>query len=135
MPEFSILSEVALKTCHPDIQTVIRTVIQVFDFKVLYGFRSNEKQQELFEAGLSKKKSGESKHNKVPSLAIDVAPFPIDWKDTERFCYLAGMIMMTAWELGILMRWGRDWNQNTIFKDESFLDYGHFELMGVKYDK
>ncbi len=27
------------------------------------------------------------------------------------------------------IRWGGDWNMNTMIKDESFRDTGHFELV------
>jgi len=128
MPNFSVLSEVKLKTCHYDIQTVIRTVIQRIDFSIIWGHRGNELQQQLYESGFSDKKAGESKHNLMPSEAIDIAPYPINWEDKKRFYYLAGMVMMTAWELNIKLRWGGDWNMNDNLNDQKLFDLGHFEL-------
>ncbi len=55
--------------------------------QLLEGHRSNEDQLKAFNAGKSRIKSG-GKHNHSPSLATDVAPWPIDWSDKNRFTIL-----------------------------------------------
>ena len=109
MPHFSALSERRLAQCHPDIQRVLREVIKHFDFAVLVGFRDEEEQERCFHDGSSRKHWPDSKHNTFPTRAVDIAPYPVDWKDVERFAYLAGMAMAFAIQLGIKLRWGGWW--------------------------
>lgn len=66
----------------------------------------------------------------MPSNAVDIAPYPIDWNDRERFTYLAGHVKMAAHMLGIKVTWGGDWNNNNEVKDNNFDDLPHFELTG-----
>ena len=47
-----------------------------------------------------------SKHNKLPSKAVDVAPYPIDWNDPDRFYHFAGYVRGIAEGMGIKIRWG-----------------------------
>jgi len=133
MPRFSARSRAKLDTCHPDLQKVFEAVIKNFDCTILTGHRSQEEQDEKFTQGLSKVKWPDSKHNSVPSRAVDVAPSPIDWEDRERFTYFAGYVLATAHSMGIDLRWGGDWNQNVGthrdgLKDNRFDDLPHFEL-------
>lgn len=78
--------------------------------------------------GFSKVRFPNSRHNVNPSLAVDVAPWPIDWMDTERFIYFGGYVKGIAAQLGIPIRWGGDWDGDFELKDNLFNDYGHFEI-------
>lgn len=129
MPRFSNRSKMALETCHPDLQKVFTEAIKHIDFMVLEGHRGQEAQDKAWRSGYSKVRWPNGKHNKNPSLAVDIAPYPIAWGDTERFVYFAGYIMGIASQLGIKLRWGGDWDQDTQVTDERFRDYGHFELV------
>jgi len=131
MAKFGKTSKRRLKTCHPDIQRLMNEVIKLYDFSVLEGERTLEKQQEYFKAGKSKLDGiyQKSKHQSSPSLAVDIVPYPIDWNDTKRFAYLAGLVMAKADELGIKIRWGGNWDMDFDFKDQSFHDLPHFELV------
>jgi hypothetical protein len=62
-------------------------------------------------------------------MAVDVAPYPIDWEDTKRFYHFAGFVQATAKQLNIPIIWGGDWNNNNNFKDQTFNDLVHFELI------
>lgn len=128
MPYFSDQSESRLKTCDEGLQHVCRTVIQHYDFKVIFGHRGEVEQNNILSV-FSTKKYPDSKHNLMPSLAVDVAPYPIDWKDTDRFIHLAGMMLMAGFLLGIKLRWGGDWDRDTDMKDQTLMDFGHFELV------
>lgn len=128
MPSFSASSQKALETTHPLLQEILQEAIKHIDFSVLEGWRSAERQDALWEMGLSKKKAGESRHNSWPSEAVDIAPYPIDWEDTERFVFLAGVVWLVAKQHGVEIRWGGDWDSDKMMKDENFRDYGHFEL-------
>lgn len=104
-------------------------VVYSFDCTVLEGYRSPKRQHQLFMEGKSKVDAGESKHNASPSLAVDVAPCPIDWNDKERFYLFAGYVLGRADALGIKIRWGGDWDQDTLVDDQTFNDLVHFELI------
>jgi peptidoglycan L-alanyl-D-glutamate endopeptidase CwlK len=129
MKEFSFKSQQQLSTCDERLQRVAHAVLQILDISVLEGNRSNEKQALAFESGESQKKAGESKHNVMPSKAMDIACFPIDWENKEQFCYLAGIVIGVASQMGIRIRWGGDWKQTGNPEKNSFNDMDHFELM------
>ena len=131
MPKFGKSSKRRLATCHEDLQEIFNEVIKYFDCSVLCGHRGEEDQNKAFESGHSKVKWPKGRHNHNPSIAVDVAPYPIDWKDRERMTYFAGMVMGIAKAKGIGLRWGGDWNQNTDLKDNSFDDLPHFELTNI----
>lgn len=129
MPKFSKRSNMRLETCHPDLQKIFKHIIKHNNCTILEGHRTNAKQQELFENGSSKVKAGKSKHNKYPSLAVDVAPYPIFWEEKERFLFFGGYVKSVADTLNIKIRWGGDWDGDGNFKDQTFNDYVHFELL------
>ena len=117
-------------TCTADLQYIATRAIQIIDFSVLWGYRNEQEQNEAYEKGRSKLRFPYSKHNTYPSQAIDLAPYPIDWKNIKRFIYLGGVMLGIAKEKHLRIRWGGDWNSNGILSDENFKDYGHFELIG-----
>ena len=108
---------------------VIEQAIEIVDFSVLEGYRGPDRQDEMFRTGQSKLQWPDSKHNSLPSLAVDIAPYPIDWEDTERFVFLAGVVFTIAIQNGIDLRWGGDWDGDGFMRDETFRDYVHFELL------
>jgi hypothetical protein len=126
MPKFSEASREELETCDPRLQTLFNIVILFFDCKVLEGYRSETRQLDLYERGLSQVKKGN--HNYHPSRAVDVAPYPIDWADTPRWYYFGGLVMGIAKILEIPIRWGGDWDQDTMVSDQSFNDLVHYEI-------
>ncbi len=129
MPNFSEKSLNKLKTCHEDIQEVLKEAVKHFDFTILEGHRGAAEQDRLYSIGKSKLKFPKSRHNQLPSMAVDIAPYPIDWEDRERFTYLAGHIMGIGQKMGILLRWGGDWGRTTDLKHNHFDDLPHFELI------
>lgn len=128
MALFSLISKARLATCHPDLQRLFHEVVKRFDCRVLCGTRSQMKQDAAFAAGYSKVQWPNSKHNRSPSLAVDVLPYPVDWGDTNRMYHFAGYVRRTAEELGIPLRWGGDWDGDTEVDDQDFNDLAHFEL-------
>jgi len=135
MPMFSPSSFSKLSTCHNDLQVIFFEVIKTFDCTVLEGHRNQVEQDKDFEEGKTKLKWPNGKHNATPSNAVDIAPCPLDFSDTQRFHYFAGFVMGTAQRLkdeGKVthsLRWGGDWNRNWEVKDENFRDLCHYELM------
>lgn len=129
MPRFSDSSRGKLSHCRSEIQAVLDGVIRHYDFTVVTGYRDDEQQDFAYETGMSKVKWPNSKHNQYPSEAVDIAPYPIDWRDTERFYLLAGRVLQVADELGVRLRWGGDWDGDDDLHDQTFMDLGHFELV------
>ena len=134
MPRYSNRSKNNLATCHPDLQTVFHEVIKHFDVAILEGHRSKERQNRLHAEGKSQLTYPQSEHNAMPSNAVDVAPWPIDWQDRERFTLMAGFVQGVAAQLHArgeiehLLRWGGDWDKDTQVQDNGFDDLPHFEL-------
>jgi peptidoglycan L-alanyl-D-glutamate endopeptidase CwlK len=62
-------------------------------------------------------------------VAVDAAPWPIDWRDTERFIYFGGYVKGIAAQQGVPIRWGGDWDGDFALKDNLFNDYAHFEIV------
>lgn len=114
-------------TCDVRLQQVVRAAIERMDFTVLCGHRGEVEQNEAYERGFSKLKFPKSNHNSVPSKAVDLAPYPIDWKDLDRFKVLMLIVKSEAAERGIKLRFGWDWNGNEK-ADERFVDWPHVEI-------
>ena len=129
MPDYSTSSKKKLAQCHPLLQQVFKRVLETIDHTVVCGSRSKEEQNKLFAEGKSQLQYPNGKHNALPSLAVDVAPYPIDWNDRERFTLFAGFVLGTASEMGITLRWGGDWDKDFQTKDNNFDDLVHFELV------
>lgn len=119
---------------HPALQRILDQAIQLTDFSIIEGFRDEATQNRYYDDGKSKLRFPDSKHNRRPSLAVDIVPFPIDWSNRERFYFLAGVIKGIAKKEGISIRWGGDWNSNGKFEDQTFHDLPHFELVGDNYE-
>ena len=138
MPSFSTKSRQKLATCALPLQQLFNEVIKQLDCTVLYGFRSPEEQFELYKRGrelvngiwviTDKSKVVTyrdgyrmlSAHNYQPSKAVDVAPYPIDWEDIDRFNLFVNHVLRTAAEMGIKIKSGRDFKMK---------DYPHYELV------
>ena len=129
MAQFSEKSKRILATCHPKLVAVCNTAIMRFDFSVISGNRVEQEQNQLFRDGKSHLTFPHSKHNKKPSMAVDLAPFPIDWEDTGRFKLLAGYLLGLSTALEIDIRWGGDWNRDFNMENQRFNDLPHFELI------
>ena len=96
------------------------------DFTILCGHRGKEEQDEAVRAGHSRTPWPTSKHNGTPSLAVDIAPYPVDWHDLARFDKLA-VEVKAAWagltdaeREGFTLSWGGDWT--------GFVDRPHWEV-------
>ena len=128
MYRFSERSWTRLRTCEPALQRVIVEAMgyQIMDFTILQGRRTLEQQRRLVEQGFSTTMN--SLHLRNPSQAVDIAPWPIDWDDIKRFYTLGGIVLAAAKAVNIPIRWGGDWDGDSVTTDQSFNDPGHFEL-------
>lgn len=104
-----------LATCHPDLQRLVSAVVEgidagdlasagILDVTVLCGHRGADAQEKAFRDGASKLRWPKSEHNSLPSRAVDLAPYPIDWQNVPRFDVLRGYVLGVAARLGIKIR-------------------------------
>jgi hypothetical protein len=133
MPNFSASSNEKLNAAHPELQRLFTEVVKHFDCTVVCGFRGKAEQDMAVAGGNSKTPWPTSKHNKQPSLAVDVMPYPVDWSGSkesiERVTLFAGFVLGVASQLGIKIKWGHDWNSDTVPDSKGFVDRPHYELI------
>jgi hypothetical protein len=122
-----------LKTLHPDLQAICLDLIKIIDVTIVWGYRGEVEQNIAWETRQSDKKFPHSKHNRLPSRGVDVAPYNakikgVDWNDTDKFYYMDGIIKGIAQARGIRIRGGWDWDGDNDFTDQNLNDLAHFEL-------
>jgi len=127
--KFGRRSKANLFTAETKLQEIAYHVIKIIDHSVLQGHRGEEKQDDMFHSGLSKLEWPNSKHNSSPSKAIDVAPYPIDWNDLEKFRNVAMFTRGIGAGKGVEIRLGMDWDSDFTFRDQRFHDIGHVEIV------
>ena len=131
MPHFGRQSAMNLDTCDPRLIALANETLLIgMDFTVTGGHRGEEAQNEAYHAGLSKLKWPDSLHNSDPSKAVHFVPYPVNWKDLNRFYHLAGLARAVADRMGIGIRWGGDWDGDFDLRDQTFMDLAHYELIG-----
>ena len=126
MPRFGKRSKKRLKGVDTKLVNVLNELIKIMDVTIIEGLRTQERQDELVAKGASKTRY--SKH--IQGKAVDLAPYPIDWEDRERFHYMGGMVRGIAQQLNVPVRWGGDWDSDGEIKDNSFDDLVHVEIKG-----
>lgn len=111
-------------------------MIKEHDCAIIEGHRARRRQNQLFRDKKSKVKWPNSKHNRMPSMAVDVAPWMdgegIPWEDNRRFYGFAQNVLDTAARLGIKIRFGGDWDMDGDYNDQEFKDLCHFELLSTE---
>lgn len=126
MPKFSLRSKERLATCHADIRKVCNELIKYINFSVICGYRRKDDQDKAYAEGKSKLKWPKSAHNSLPSKAVDIVPYPLDWNDIGSFKQLHGAFMVVAQqlfdaaEIGSKFEWGGDWKK--------LKDYPHYQI-------
>lgn len=119
------LSDISLKrlnTCCDELQNLFYEVAKLTPIIVICGYRGKEDQELAFKNKHSKLPWPRSKHNVYPSMAVDIAPLPLDWKNINAFLLLSEIIKQEADKQGIddMLTWGGDWKK--------FKDYPHWEI-------
>jgi len=135
MPQFSKSSLEKLNTCEAKLQILFKHIVTNYDCTILVGHRTEEEQELAYSENRSKKHWPDSNHNKIPSRAVDVSPYPVpkkwgdgDRNEYEKFRYFAFYVAGVADTLGIPIRWGGDWDSDHDVNDQYFNDLVHFEL-------
>lgn len=121
MPKLSARSERCLATAHPDLQKVFRKVAETEAIEIICGHRPKEEQDRAYREGHSRERWPNSRHNSMPSQAVDVCPLPIDFENLEPFKRLAKRVKEIAALMGVPLDWGGEcWPH--------FRDYPHYQL-------
>lgn len=105
-----------------------------FDLSITDSYRGKAEQEAAFERGASKVRWPDSKHNRAPTHAGHLDPYPIDYDDPLRYYVLAGVVLAAAKQLGweSKLRWGGDWDRDLRLEEETFRDLAHWELIDVE---
>lgn len=114
------------------LKKIVDDILHYTDVSLVTGYRNRIDQDTAFRNGHSQLQYPQSKHNKYPAVAVDIAPWPYPEKDTElwgQLGYIAGVAIMCAERYGVELRWGGDWNQNGTVTDNNFDDLFHFEIV------
>ena len=117
MPEYSIRSKEKKDTCNVKLQRIADKLIEFYDNTFVYGYRGYEIQEKLFKEGKSKLHFPDSAHNKYPSKAMDLQPYPYPHhNERDEFMFMRGLVYAIANELRIKLKPTINW------------DLFHFEL-------
>ena len=131
---FGKTSQMKLYTAHPDLEIIMEDALDtgIMDFSIIEGHRGEIEQNRYYKLGKSRVKFPDGKHNKIPSRAVDAAPFingKVSWNRLH-CCVLAGIILACAAKRGIKLRWGGNWDMDSEpITDQDFQDLVHFELV------
>ena len=129
MPSFSAPDLDRLKRLHPELQRLFVEAIKQTPFTIRDTNRGRADQEKAFREGKSKVHFSDSAHNYSPSLAADIYPLPVDFKNREAFRHLQiDVLKPLAKKLGIPIRQGIDFNMNGVLTDDKFQDLPHVEL-------
>lgn len=131
MREWSTRSKKVYDTLDGDLQVLVtRLRDEVADISLTSGYRDREEQNGLHENGLSTLRWPDSKHNRKPSLAVDLQPYPYPRREVKLWAalgYIAGNAQRIAKEEGFRIRWGGDWDGDGDITDQTFDDLFHLE--------
>jgi peptidoglycan L-alanyl-D-glutamate endopeptidase CwlK len=139
-------------TLHPDLQSVLDEAILYNDFTITDGGRTAQEQFQLYKIGRKLDDKGKwikvgkvvtncdgyksiSNHQSVPSKAVDIAPWPIDYGDELSFALLIGRILEIArrqkaeGKIKSTIRSGADWDNDGKTKDERLIDLPHLQII------
>lgn len=128
-----------LNGVHPDLVAVVKRAIEITtqDFSVLCGVRTQAEQKELYAQGRTKPgpvvtwtlNSNHFVNSDGFGHAVDLVPYPVDWKTLSKFDAIAKAMMQAAKELGVKLRWGADWDMDGLVREKGESDSPHFEII------
>ena len=133
---YSSRSRNKLQTCHDDLIILMMAALDdpecPCDITILEGHRGEERQNQMVAEGKSQLPWPRSRHNAMPSMAVDIAPYidGISW-DWAHYEPLAAHIK-TVWQRLLMddkvsgqyrLEWGGDWR--------SFRDGPHWQLSDI----
>jgi peptidoglycan LD-endopeptidase CwlK len=129
-------SEKRLEGVNPTLISIVRRAAKRLPFSlfVVEGLRTKERQEHLYAQGRTKpgpKVTWTMKSKHLDGRAVDLAPLihgAIDWKDLKKFDQIATAMIEAGKEVGVLVRWGGDWDMDGLPRERGESDSPHFEL-------
>lgn len=129
-------SEKRLEGVNPTLVSIVRRAAKRLPFSlfVVEGLRTKERQEQLYAQGRTKpgpKVTWTMKSKHLDGRAVDLAPLidgAIDWKDLKKFDQIAAAMIEAGKEVGVLVRWGADWDMDGLPRERGESDSPHFEL-------
>ena len=129
-------SEKRLEGVNPTLVSVVRRAAKRLPFSlfVVEGLRTRERQAELYAQGRTKpgKKVTWTLHSRhIEGKAVDLAPIidgVIDWNDLKKFDQIGKAMIEAGKEVGVLVRWGADWDMDGLPRERGESDSPHFEI-------
>ena len=129
-----------IKCCDPFLQHLLYEVAKITNLRIIEGLRTVDRQQRLIDEGKSKISNARHAPH-VQGIAVDIIPLDKNrefhgWgegkdevKEVGMFYNLHGIIYTVAKHLIIPIRWGGDWDGDGSFKDQTFDDLVHYEVI------
>lgn len=131
MSRWSYSSRVKLEQLDDRLKRIVGRVRDCRDISIITGHRGQDEQELMVQLGRSKVRWPNSKHNTMPSLAVDVQPYPyVEASLREDLSYIAGLFVAFGRTDGVKIRWGGDWDRDGETHDNNFDDLFHFEIIG-----
>lgn len=157
--KYSPASKAKFATLCPELQDTMELVLQRWDHTIFFGFRGRADQEKALADGFTTKPFGASKHNVLPSDAVDAGPFypevptgGIDWRtdkdlmiaarngdwtafrvileNIKRWYAFSAFVRGVGWGKGrYIIRSGCDWNNDQRFNDHRLIDLPHHEIV------
>lgn len=140
MNKWSKQSKENYRTLHPDLKILADEVLKLHDCTIRQGYRDKDTQNKYFRNGTSKVEWPNSKHNLMPSEAIDLSPYipGLNPWDMEHVLHFSGVVQAIAARLyddGLMSKrliWGGSWSTDLdaalAFDEHRFFDGIHFNL-------
>lgn len=122
-----------LETCAKDLQRLVLAVHERHPVQVWCGYRDQKGQDLAYKTGHTKVEWPNSKHNVMPSIAVDLMPVKQP-KSSQEWHFFAGLVEGIAFAMHIPLRWGGNWAADDCATPNSFNDFCHFELLHVEQD-
>ena len=134
MRSWSSTSQAVYDELTPELQHYCDRVLhEVADISLICGHRNEQAQNNAFDIGASKLRWPDGKHNQLPSMAVDLQPYPYPAKAVKLWAglgYIAGSMKQMAAADGVKLRWGGDWDGDGDVSDQTFDDLFHIEVVG-----
>ena len=132
MANFGRKSLACLETSHPKFIPIAYEVIKVHDHSIIWGHRNEIEQNTAFDDGFSTVQWPDSEHNNLPSTALDVIPWPRQWRASDiEFVELIAHYMRAAKKYNTKLEWGGFF----ILRDgKHFFDGAHLQLAREEYE-
>ena len=131
MNRFGRNSRANLATVDGRLQGVAHKVLRIKDHSIVKGHRPKDEQNAAFASGASELEWPDGNHNNLPSKALDAQTYPVPPTEQalrEDQIYLLGLYKGVAYEMGIPLRTGGDWDRDGEIADNGFDDFFHAEI-------